>query len=38
MDLSSEACILNVLEDDQHTLIKEVTFLSIETCFTSGRL
>lgn len=38
MDLSSEACILNVLENDHLTLIKDVTFLSIEMCFTSGRL
>lgn len=38
MDLSSEACILNVLENYHLTLIKDVTFLFIERYFTSGRL
>lgn len=38
MDLSSEACILNVLENYHLTLIKDVTFLSTKMCFMSGRL
>lgn len=38
MDLSSEACILNVLENYHLTLIKDVTFFSTAMCLMSERL